>query len=407
MRVLVTIVPGLGHLQTMLPVAQALQNAGHELFFACAESFQPKVRAAGFKTLPAGLDWLEYEAEKTFPELATMPLEEQQDWYVRDVFADVAAHKMVRDILKIAAEWRPDLIVRGMFEIGGCLAGERLGLHHVAIGAGLCVRSEYFDELVGDQLAYLRSLYGLPPYPSTEMLYRYAYLAFVPPSFDLSELPLPQAYYSFQPAFRAAPAEKLPEWFEKLPRQPIVHVTLGTVFNKIPEIYRSVIEGLRDEPINLIVSVGRSLNPAQFGPQPSNVWIEQFLPHALLLPRCDLLVTHAGAGTLTQAFNYGLPLVLVPLTADQPFQAARCEKLGNGRVLVRPGARFTNRYGLTAVWPELSPRTIRETAREMLADSFYRGNAVKLQSEIAALPGPTEAVVLLENLVATHSLTIY
>jgi UDP:flavonoid glycosyltransferase YjiC (YdhE family) len=51
---------------------------------------------------------------------------------------------------------------------------------------------------------------------------------------------------------------------------------------------------LRNEEINLIVVVGRDQEPTAFGPQPPNVYIERYIPHALLLPRCDVMITHCG-----------------------------------------------------------------------------------------------------------------
>ncbi|MEU6089360.1 glycosyltransferase [Streptomyces sp. NPDC047085] len=52
------------------------------------------------------------------------------------------------------------------------------------------------------------------------------------------------------------------------------------------------------------------------------------LPHALLFPRLAAVVHHAGAGTTAAALRAGVPSVAVPVTADQPFWAARLAALG-------------------------------------------------------------------------------
>ena len=60
-------------------------------------------------------------------------------------------------------------------------------------------------------------------------------------------------------------------------------MTLGTVFNTRRDLFATVIMALRDEPVNLIVTVGRDQDPAQFGPQPDSVHVERYIPHSELL----------------------------------------------------------------------------------------------------------------------------
>src|SRR5205823_2473797 len=69
------------------------------------------------------------------------------------------------------------------------------------------------------------------------------------------------------------------------------------------------------------------------GPQPAHVRVERYVPQSLLFPACDLVVTHGGYNTIMAALTHGLPLVLVPISADQPFQAQRCAEIGVGRVV--------------------------------------------------------------------------
>ena len=86
----------------------------------------------------------------------------------------------------------------------------------------------------------------------------------------------------------------LPTWIDELPPGPTVHASLGTIFHRTPGVFEAILDGLRDEPINLLLAVGRDQDPTRFGPQPPHVRIERYLPHALLLPRCDLVITHGG-----------------------------------------------------------------------------------------------------------------
>ena len=75
------------------------------------------------------------------------------------------------------------------------------------------------------------------------------------------------------------------------------------------------------------------MDPDELGRQPSNVHIERFLLPSQVLPRCAAVVSHGGSGSVVGALAHGLPMVLLPLGADQPLNARRCETLGVARVL--------------------------------------------------------------------------
>ncbi|HSH81126.1 MAG TPA: nucleotide disphospho-sugar-binding domain-containing protein, partial [Herpetosiphonaceae bacterium] len=120
-------------------------------------------------------------------------------------------------------------------------------------------------------------------------------------------------------------------------------------------------------------------------PQPANVHIARYIPQSSLLPHCSLVVSHGGSGSVIGALAHGLPMVLIPMGADQPLNAARCADLGVARVL----------DAVTA-----TPEAAREAAAAVLADPAYRRAAERLRDEIAVLPGPEHAVALLERLAA-------
>jgi MGT family glycosyltransferase len=145
----------------------------------------------------------------------------------------------------------------------------------------------------------------------------------------------------------------------------------------------AIFAGLRDEPLNIVATVGAAADPAAFGPQQPHIRVERFLPLAHVLPRCDLVVCHGGSGTVIAALAHGLPLVIVPMAADQPHNAARCEALGVGRTLLPA---------------DCTPEAVRDEVHAVLADPAYRRNAARVRDEAAAMPGPEYAVTLLEQL---------
>jgi MGT family glycosyltransferase len=295
--------------------------------------------------------------------------------------------RMATDLLPIVREWQPDVVVREPMEFGGPLVAEHLGLPHAVAGALWFLTDDFEASIgrVGSRLPALRRTYGLPPEADATMAYRYLTLAAMPRDWPAADEPVPPTAHFFRPDPYAVAAETLPAWVAALPTQPTVHATLGTLFNQTPGLYAAIIAALRDEPVNLVVAVGRDQEPAAFGPQPPNVRIERFIPHTALLPHCDLVVTHGGYGTLMATLRQGLPVVVLPIMGDQPRNAQRCADLGAGRV-VGPEDRI--------------PEAIRAAVRAVLTDPAYRQNAGRLRDELAALPGPEYAVSLLERLAA-------
>jgi UDP:flavonoid glycosyltransferase YjiC (YdhE family) len=83
---------------------------------------------------------------------------------------------------------------------------------------------------------------------------------------------------------------------DDLPPGPVVHATLGTVADR-PDLLRTIIDGLADEPLTLIVTTGPRRDPIGLGALPTNVRVAAYISHEQLLPRCDTIITHAGAGT--------------------------------------------------------------------------------------------------------------
>jgi UDP:flavonoid glycosyltransferase YjiC (YdhE family) len=102
-----------------------------------------------------------------------------------------------------------------------------------------------------------------------------------------------------------------------------------------------------------------------------------------VLPHCDLVISHGGSGSVMGALAHGLPSLLMPLGADQPYNARRCVALGIARE-VEPAT--------------VTPEQVRVAVAGVLADLRYRRAAERIQDEINALPGPEQMVPLLERL---------
>src|SRR5260370_9301679 len=123
-----------------------------------------------------------------------------------------------------------------------------------------------------------------------------------------------------------------------------------------------MMDAVRDRPVEAVMTVGRNVDPRTLGPTAANVHIERYIPQSAILRDCAVVVCHGGCNTIIAALASSTPLVCIPLSADQPLNAARCEALGIGRSMANhlregervkeTGARLLSPDDLWAANPE-------------------------------------------------------
>src|SRR5438445_2399488 len=132
MRVLFTSGPGYGHLQPMLPLARAFRDAGDEVAIATVPELLPRAEAAGFTAMRAGEDfadwWPELQRLNPGEPWTMLAPEEILQWFVPHLFGEVGAPAMLRDLVPIVGDWRPDLIVHESFELAAPIAAAAAGI---------------------------------------------------------------------------------------------------------------------------------------------------------------------------------------------------------------------------------------------------------------------------------------
>jgi len=367
----------------MLPLAQALAGAGHEVAFATAEAFCPRIVDAGFSAFPAGLSLERQmaEARARYPEQDRLKGAARFEHFVPRMLAGVAAPARAEDLVPLARSWRPDVLLHDETEFAAAVAAAAVGIPYADHSVGI-LRPLAMARLAGQVLAPLCSRWdvdvaSLGPFGG---LFRYLYLDVAPPSLQTPEISKIAVAHKVQNAAVAAGAEgdaaTLPEWVSRLPEAPLVYVSLGTVFNNQARgVFAAVLEGLRDEKVNVIVTVGHDSDPADFGPQPDHIHIERFIPQSLLLPRCDVVVNQGGTAILP-ILAQGLPLLLLPQGANQFHNAAACA---------------------AARWRRVSAMEADSCSRFSSWDS---NSSLRATTSARSLSGPERGVELLEQLVA-------
>ena len=385
MRALFTCVPGYGHFHPMAPLAHALRDAGHEVAFATAERFCARVAKAGFRSFPAGLGPGQVvERTLELPDVAGAGPEGA--WrFGAQMFAAVAAPAKLPELLAVVDDWRPDLLIHDVTDFAGPVVAARAGIPCAGHSLGPMFPLEFYRS-GAELVAPLWREAAMTPGPFAGM-FGALYLDICPPSLQAADLA--EVGASVRPLrpvpFDAVGDEALPAWAADLAAQPTVYVTLGTLDNDAPGVIEAVVEGLRDQQMNVVVTVGPSRDPEERGPQPPNVRVDRYVPQSLLLPRCHVVVAHGGSGTTLATLAHGLPLLLLPQGANQFWNAERCAALGTG-IRLLPG--------------EVSPVSVRRAVVALLEEPAFRERAGELASEIRCMPWPSELVAALQALVA-------
>ena len=132
-----------------------------------------------------------------------------------------------------------------------------------------------------------------------------------------------------------------------------------------------------------VVTVGHNGDPAAFGDVPAHVHVERYVSQAALLPRCAVVVSHAGSGTMLGALALGIPQLLLPQAADQFRNAEACLAAG---------------AGLALAGHEVSTDAIDVALTQLLSDGTHRDAAERVQAEIAAMPDVDEVAAVIEAL---------
>ena len=165
--------------------------------------------------------------------------------------------------------------------------------------------------------------------------------------------------------------------------RPLVYVCLGTSFNTRRAVFNAAIEGLADEPFDVLISTGRGqIEAADLEPLPSNVEVRDFVPAREVLTRARLHMTHGGNNSVHESLLAGVPMLLVPQAFDQFPLAQRVERLGAGLVV------------------EENPAAIRAGARWLVKDDPVHTRTRELGQRIASYDGEGRVAAVVRQVLA-------
>ena len=168
---------------------------------------------------------------------------------------------------------------------------------------------------------------------------------------------------------------------------PLIYASCGTLQNRLEHVFRAIIEACSPLDIQTVIALGKdALSPEGFGTVPENILLVPYAPQNELLRRANLCILHAGLNTTLDCLENGVPMVAIPIASEQPGIAMRITHLGAGTVIPLS---------------EVNTASVGAAVRTVLTDPTYREAAQTAAREIAKLNPTTEAVRIIEQVLAS------
>lgn len=397
-RIVFCTMPSYSHFFPILfPLARAAKEAGHEVAVATSAELAEDINKAGLETL-ALPNVLSMEQMMQRPEMvAALPIDPSLMAQMMgkktintpasqfaEMFVSMFAEPFAHDLMDVLPTWKPDLIVRECAEYGSYYAAEALGLKHVAVD--IAPMGEHDSPEVLKRMNAGRTALGLDEVDSSLHQFARGRLCVIPELYYPAEKRLPSARYyraglpvesgTLDPEIAALPGDR-----------PLVLATLGSnagrMLSEDRSVLHTIVEVLGDLPVTGVVALGQNHAPENWnGARPDNVHLTSFVQQQLLLPNCDAFITHGGFNGTREALTAGVPMVTIPLFAEQPQNAKRVQELGAGRRLYAE---------------DVTHESLTTAVRAVVEEPSYRNKAGQIQRQLLGLPGFDQLVRDLET----------
>jgi UDP:flavonoid glycosyltransferase YjiC (YdhE family) len=364
---------GAGHLNPLLPFLAASKRLGDNVLVCGPPALRDMVGEAGYPFEPGG-EPSEAEVAVIREQLAVVPAAEASVLGNRELFGRLATRAMLPGMQRIFEEWRPDLVLRDPCEYASAVVAHGMDTRVAQVAISFADVEAGSIAVAGPALDEHHS--GL-----TDALMATPYLTRFPRSLDPSPFP---ATVRFRETITTSP-EPLPAWWGDLDG-PLVYMTFGTVLGYMADaadVYRAAVRAVEHLDVRVLMTVGRKFDSSMLSPLPGHVHVEAWVDQDRVLGDAELVVTHCGSGTALGSLAAGVPIVAVPLFADQFENSRRIADAG--AALIVEGRREQDARTRALLSDQDGPN-LAAAVEAVLADGDYRRNAGLIAAEMTAMP---------------------
>jgi UDP:flavonoid glycosyltransferase YjiC (YdhE family) len=258
-----------------------------------------------------------------------------------------------------------DAVILDCLLLSGLAGAEASGVKIVVLAHTLYAMIAPFAGKLASFLAPVRDALGLQPLTDDQSPYVTAEAILVttlqqmePPGLNV----LPQTHW-VGPVLNKALSSSfhLPELKEAGAPWILVGFSTGIIDGAVATM-RKVLRALSPLDVRILVSsVG--MNGADLE-APANAIVLPYVPHAEVMDKMSLVISHAGHGTVMAALSRGVPQLCLPMVNDEPLVAERLASLGASLTLS----------------PQAEVEEIRSCVLKMFGDPSYKTKAQQMSS---------------------------
>jgi zeaxanthin glucosyltransferase len=402
-----------GHLNTMLPLGQEMQRRGHKVTFFGIVDAEAKVLAAGleFRSIgeaefPIGSSDILFDKLGKLSGLAA--LKYTLEWI------ESSAKIFLKDGPDVLKDAQIEALLVDQIAPEGGIVAELLDIPFVTICSALpfnqeptipplfttwryspawwaVLRNQLINQLVNPftkPMQKLRSDYrkgwNLPPEISSDS--PLAIVTQQPAEFEYPRQNLPKHFHFTGPYHNKTSRKPVDFLWDKLNGKPFIYASMGTLQNQLNDVFLAIATACADLDAQLVISLGgASLDGLPV--LPGNPIVVSYAPQLALLERASVAITHAGMNTALECLTYGVPMVAIPITNDQPGVAARVAWTGAGEIVPLN---------------KLTAAKLKTALTLVLTKESYRHNALRLKQSISQSGGVSRAADIIELAISTR-----
>lgn len=335
-------IPYHGHINPTLPLIRELVHRGENITYFSIPAFADRIEATG-------AEYRAYSASQSFEQSRTVA----HTIHVGGLVAE-ATYDLLPEVLSSVEQERPDYLLFDMSAPWGNIASRRFDIPAVASFPHLpffwrTILSDrrVFRKMIGSirpGYGYWRRLqqqtkkivkdYHLRKLQDVNVLSSSAEsnIVFSSRYFQPYQEHFDESYLYVGPVIETNRQEE-PITISKDGEKKLIYIAVGTVYEANLQFLRNCLRAFTDNRYEVILSVGRAIDPAIFEPIPPNFTVAQYVPQLSILQQADVFITHGGMNSIAESVTYGVPMIVVPNTLEQSINAARVEQLGAGLYL--------------------------------------------------------------------------
>ncbi|EEL87522.1 glycosyl transferase family 1 [Bacillus cereus] len=156
----------------------------------------------------------------------------------------------------------------------------------------------------------------------------------------------------------------------------LIYISLGTVFNEALDFYKLCMKAFENSKHTIVMSIGNKTEISDLGNIPKSFIVKNYVPQTELLKYTKLFITHGGMNSTHEGLYNGVPLIVIPQSADQPVIAKQVETLG---------------AGIKLHMKELTEDQLRESVDLVLNNSSFKETALNMKESFRKSGGYKQA----------------